>query len=1139
MSLIKKKPAARQAKKESLIFGCLLTRSADLAFNGLHQANNDFLRAIIRYSQFHELHIFTEPTVLAALQAEWSEYIEHFGSNKVIHFLPAHALPEYFSKTRYQVFHQGDPYIGHLTALRDSCAVLPFPVTGRAHTLSTDSYLSRSRDLLLSPLKGCDSILCSSQAQQQVMKRLLSAASASIADQIGAAIPYKGTLGLLPLGIEPDNAFSGSQAEARELLGYDADQFVILALGRITATDKMDLHPLLLALNDLVEVKAVRKVTLVIAGAADASGEAVQSLLKRAYDLNLESSVRFELTVDDERKQWLMAASDVFVSVSDNIQESFGLTPLEAMIHKRPVILSNWNGYRELVVDGNSGFLINSLSGDLDNLSRTVGVLLTGHAHLIQAQATAIDIDQLASVFEQLWQDSEKRLQAGRAGYERVLQLYQWKQVIADYHIHVEQLNHEAEKLAHSLSRPVGIPYYEVFKHYPSEQLSNKTCFMTTDRGVRVLNQSEAGFSYSDIGHLLDTDNVQTLVRECLKGQRLSELQTTYPDSQELKFTLLWMCKYQLLKVVDQPVPDNKKQSTYWLPEEKELPKEVSTLLRATESYRYKLIEPVLSWFAEQSVNDNHTSQLQADILNHVLQQLDTHLLQAIGWFADELGEDNYSEVLSQLEERGGLRFLVDRYPHWYRLNRRRTIWMLKSCRLFFQRLQVDLALINTTFNEQWGGDAGSVQSISFPLGKSFASVVQVTFDNQASLIYKNRDIRFDHQLVGKTKDQGNIAAHLNQWLGNAPGLATLQMLPRWDNAQYGYCEVIEHDVDEVLDNEQAENYYQRLGVLTAVAVFTGIGDLHHCNVISKGAEPYVVDAKTAFRSKTLRFVEAELTNPVVSFSRGFEESSFERTGLWHLWRSFHTGVIHPSKVKLMNGQLISGNPQQWYPAEDNLIRVEGRSSFDGVQPSLAANYAISVIGGFRAAVVAISEHHEEWKGLLQACAGFGIRHSPLLNTGDVEKQLWDFQTFEGFQDFSLSRLHQYFQQMSMRVVLGGEEIQRWLEPQWKEDVAALAEPVKKSWMTGEQPDFVACIGEKGIAYRLAGQVSPVIMEADFFQQDGLGKAVQLAELIGSDHQCRDQFVAGMSGMLLQWLEEQLAPGDRQPEALKKNKKGS
>ncbi|MFN8927832.1 MAG: glycosyltransferase, partial [Rhodospirillales bacterium] len=52
------------------------------------------------------------------------------------------------------------------------------------------------------------------------------------------------------------------------------------------------------------------------------------------------------------------AAADLFVSLSDNIQESFGLTPVEAMAAGLPCVVSDWDGYKDTVRDGVDGFRV-------------------------------------------------------------------------------------------------------------------------------------------------------------------------------------------------------------------------------------------------------------------------------------------------------------------------------------------------------------------------------------------------------------------------------------------------------------------------------------------------------------------------------------------------------------------------------------------------------------------------------------------------------------------------------------------------------------------------------------------------------------------------------------------------------------
>ena len=56
------------------------------------------------------------------------------------------------------------------------------------------------------------------------------------------------------------------------------------------------------------------------------------------------------------------AAADIFLSLVDNPQETFGLAPVEAMAAGVPVVVSDWDGYRYTVTDGVEGFLISTLA---------------------------------------------------------------------------------------------------------------------------------------------------------------------------------------------------------------------------------------------------------------------------------------------------------------------------------------------------------------------------------------------------------------------------------------------------------------------------------------------------------------------------------------------------------------------------------------------------------------------------------------------------------------------------------------------------------------------------------------------------------------------------------------------------------
>ena len=542
----------------SSLFGALVSWNPvdGSHINGLRKANEAFILAVIRYSHFDQLHLFFLPEHITRFKEDNSAWLKQYGADKVISLVSVNELPEYLSSHQYTAFHQGDHHIANLAELRNQFSSTPFPITGRAHSLSDDPSLSRTRELVLAPLRSCDAILCSSSAQKKVMAKLLTAASGSLSDSVGMAIPYSGQVLKLPLGItaEPEQGSFGGmasaamKAELKKSLGLQSDKPVILCLGRLTAADKADLKPLLIALNNLLE-SGTMEFQLVIAGASMSGSEEMSILTTLSYELNLEDRIRFELSVDEQRKQMLLSAADVFVALSDNIQESFGLAILEAMKAGLAVVASDWNGHRDLIEHGRSGFLVETQAFESEPLSRPLSLFNKRLANFVEAQSTAVNIEQLTTVLAELITDLQLRETLGLAAQSRVKALFDWPVIMDQYHKLVEDLNQKAggERLQHRRS---GTPYQEAFGHYPSLWLNSESWLKTTDRGLRVYLESEQDRTYRQLQFLIDRELVRVVLSKAVAGVKVTELLALIPDERQAGFVLGWMVKHYLLKTV-------------------------------------------------------------------------------------------------------------------------------------------------------------------------------------------------------------------------------------------------------------------------------------------------------------------------------------------------------------------------------------------------------------------------------------------------------------------------------------------------------------------------------------------------------------------------------------------------------------
>ena len=1113
------------------LFGCLVTHrpGKQLGYNGLQSANNSFLKAIVRHSQFTELHLFLIPAEIDGFQAEWQPHFDAYGSDKVIRLISVHQLPDCFSRYHYSIFHCGDPYISDLVALRDHHASKCFPVVGRAHTMSDDSGLSRIRDLVMSPVKSCDAILCSSASQRQVVKRLLSTASASISDCLGIALPYRGRLELQVLGLEVDSECQEDKNAARKSLNLPEDKKVLLCLGRLSPFDKMDIHPLLLALNELFEAWRIDDFLLVIAGSGDVGGPYVQSLLKRACELNLEDHIRFELSLDERKKCQLYKAADVFVSLADNVQESFGITPLEAMRDEVPVVLSDWNGYRELVENEVSGYLIPTMGVNNESLNRSLSLLHAPQARLIEAQSVSVDIEALVNALAGLLTDGDLRQQVGKAGRQRFVEQFAWPGLVDAYQQMALELGKEAASVAYRQGRPAGLSFHNVFGHYPSEQLELSRNLVTTDRGLRVLIQSEHGFHFSELKGWLDQNVIYQLLEHCIRPRTVASLEALH-EGQPVQFTLAWMLKYQLLTLSEaessgssffRMIPSGSASDDFKLtfPEQRR-----AHLLQPFLAAGMAVLSQAVAPFKE------HKSSLLQALGTELVSILDGALLQAIGWFARKQKMTAYSEVLEALEQAGGVKFLIRSYPYWYRSRRSLVFRYLRSVRCLLRRLQQDMESIQSTYAKVWGDQAGGLVGVDFFSHHQEYTVFLLTFDNGQKLIYKARDMRVDHAL---TDPDGKVVKQINQWLSQVQ-IGTHRLLCRQETvggrlAHYGYAEFLDGDeLGLTLSADEARDYYRHTGGLLAYVLLLGVADLHQQNLVSRNGMIYLIDPKTAFHRGCYQKLLNELKQPEMAFLRGFDGSSLEETGLKHLWQDFHIARLASCSVKLVNGELLEAEPQEFKPVLKHLLTIEGKNSLD-CNPM--TRFAEDVLAGFSEVITAIAEHSGECKALLSRLEDYQVRYQPFMNLNEARKLLCDVQTASALQSLGNKRIEAFVHRLTRRMTLSGEVSQRWVEPEWQEAVTLLDDSLAKCILKLDLPVYTSQVGGRSLSVRHYDGFTDSVAE-EYFNTDVIDSVRELLDGL-KDETVRHRFVEAYVSMLTVWFTQQLVPGGDMPEEVR------
>jgi glycosyltransferase involved in cell wall biosynthesis len=104
-------------------------------------------------------------------------------------------------------------------------------------------------------------------------------------------------------------------------------------------------------------------------------------LLRKISDAGLDANIVFSGPQRPEKMSGFYQAADIFCIPTFFEAESFSLVAVEAMQHGLPVIASRWRGLQSVVVDGQTGLLVEPR--DVDHLAQAIIALANdpGRAH--------------------------------------------------------------------------------------------------------------------------------------------------------------------------------------------------------------------------------------------------------------------------------------------------------------------------------------------------------------------------------------------------------------------------------------------------------------------------------------------------------------------------------------------------------------------------------------------------------------------------------------------------------------------------------------------------------------------------------------------------------------------------------------
>lgn len=522
---------------------------------GRNSAGYSLLKAAASYVGSRGLHaVGSHPQGAEALRAS----LRGFGVETPVTW---HSLLHAQTLTEVGALYYPAPVQASMAHLRNRIRPSSYSCFGVTHTLSSEGAMSQLAALALPPFKPWDALICTSRAARDVFTRLRDRTREAFARETGATRFPEIQAPIIPLGIET-RAFALNETlrqQTRQRLGLRGNDVMLLSAGRLTFHAKYNPAPLYQALESL-RADCKERVVFIEAGIYPNDG------IKKGYQAAqqaLAPSVRIKVIDGSDFANFagLWQAADIFVSLSDNIQETFGLTPVEAMAAGLPVIATDWDGYRDTVRHGVDGFLVPTLSArpgtgtDLA-LRYAVGVdrydMYIGRASL----ATACDPVALQSALAALINDADLRRRMGEAGRQRALGHFDWRHVLSAYARLCDELKTIREKAAQDQPEewPDRPDPFTLFSAYPTRTLDPGDLIMVSPEAARRLpdifrlTMTNYGFDAECLPPAL----VQRVFEQALRRPAWAVadlLASAGSDPVVAERAILWLIKFRLLAV--------------------------------------------------------------------------------------------------------------------------------------------------------------------------------------------------------------------------------------------------------------------------------------------------------------------------------------------------------------------------------------------------------------------------------------------------------------------------------------------------------------------------------------------------------------------------------------------------------------
>ncbi len=529
---------------------------------GRHSAGESFLRGLIRHAEVDRFHFWRQGQIPQRdLEAALRDLMPI--EKPIAWYAPTdRARLKEIGVANFPV-----PNLDSEAWARRPYGSASYALCGLTHTTATGRAMTLLSNFLLSPVEAHDALICTSTAVRVSVEAQLDGVRDYIEAEYGRRRRPEPQRVTIPLGVNVDDFATtpADRAAWRERLEIPEDAVVALYVGRFNSREKMNPALMALALERAAQ-QTTKTICWVNSGWA-ASDKAAQEFHDAARALC--PSVEYR-TVDGrvpENRFSIWSVADFFISFSDNIQESFGLTPVEAMAAGLPCVVTDWDGYRDTVRDGEDGFRIDTIAPAPGNgfdfaYWHTVGwCSYTDYVGAV-AQHTAIDLRQASAAICALVDNSDLRRDRGAKAAARARSVFDWSAIIPQYQALWAEQN--ARRLASVGAPPIQAdPFhpdpFSLFASYPTRHFGDGwSAAVASGLSWEVARDLLSGplAAYGSINRPTITEVEQIFTRLASRpGAMIPEIVEPFPEWRRpaLARSLLWLARFGVVELSPPP----------------------------------------------------------------------------------------------------------------------------------------------------------------------------------------------------------------------------------------------------------------------------------------------------------------------------------------------------------------------------------------------------------------------------------------------------------------------------------------------------------------------------------------------------------------------------------------------------------